>query len=64
VLEREVKTSTMHLNIPPELVKKVDDLAKSKYRGVKRSQAIRWIIEDAWIEFQKEGKEEELRLDI
>jgi len=39
---------------PLELVEKLDELCKVKYRGVTRSQALRWIVEDAYRQWEQQ----------
>ena len=42
------------VRVDPEAMKKLDEIAKEKYRGVSRTQAIGWIIEDEWEKLEKE----------
>lgn len=46
----------LNIAIPNDLIDKLDELAKAKYRGVKRQQAVRWIIEDAYKAYEEEAE--------
>ena len=39
-------TETVTFYCSPETVKKLQEIAKTKYRGVSRSHALRWLIDD------------------
>lgn len=53
----------MVINIKTEILDKLDRLAKEKYRGTNRCQAIRWLIEDMFaMQFAGESVEGEKKL--
>jgi hypothetical protein len=53
----------MVLNIKPNVLEKLDRLAKEKYRGTNRCQALRWLIEDMFdMQFAEESVENEKKL--
>jgi metal-responsive CopG/Arc/MetJ family transcriptional regulator len=47
---------TMNVRLEQETVEQLDWLASNRYRKVSRSQAIRFLIEDAWKEDRDASK--------
>jgi metal-responsive CopG/Arc/MetJ family transcriptional regulator len=47
---------TMNVRLEQETVEQLDWLANNRYRKVSRSQAIRFLIEDAWKEDRDASK--------
>ena len=37
-----------------ELMEKLDEISKVRYRGATVSQTVRWMVEDIWQEIKKE----------
>jgi metal-responsive CopG/Arc/MetJ family transcriptional regulator len=52
--DNEGKTIDVTVKFSVELIEKLEELSTAKYRGVNRSQAIRWIIEDAYQAWESE----------
>ena len=54
-----VKANKKHImfTISSECIDKLDKIAKEKYRGTNRSQAVRWLIEDMFDLYFREGVE-------
>jgi hypothetical protein len=46
-MEPKVKNKPA-VRLNEEQLKKLDEIAKEKYRGVSRSKAVAWMIEDIW----------------
>lgn len=49
------KRNTLYVKLSDEERRKLEEIVKSKYRGVSLSQAIRWLIEDTYKQQQLEG---------
>lgn len=52
-MEPKVKNKPA-VRLNEEQLKKLDEIAKEKYRGVSRSKAVAWMIEDEWERGQKD----------
>jgi metal-responsive CopG/Arc/MetJ family transcriptional regulator len=44
----------VNISVDDETLQRLDELAEKVYRGVSRSQALRWIVEEKWEEIAKE----------
>jgi len=56
VTEDEEPRKDITCSFPLVLLDKLEELARTKYRGANRSQALRWIVEDAYEAWDNEVK--------
>jgi hypothetical protein len=53
-MEPKVKNKPA-VRLNEEQLKKLDEIAKEKFRGASRTQTIGWIVEDYWEGLEKNG---------